>query len=339
MFSGSAVGGGDGGCSSLSALVPILALACFDGVLAFVAFSQSHYLFEAIDVKLILLFQLVRLLLRKNGIAYPKILFLAAFLLLLSFWVDLCHQANDEEEDGGNDNEENSSQQSLLDSKAKYSPISERRCRCCSFQNIEVGSRQKFVIAVVAVVFVLMLCFAVLIWIGTGKNPIDSLSVAQVYVHFCAVTSLLLGGALGYYGILLFLELRKLRSERSSADMWKVGGLAVVSVLCFTSSALIALLTDSPQLDVSVVSMFIACFGIFGRCNGAIILSVMAVICVFAKAIHWSDLLEEHALYREPAVRHGLDYEHIQHRARSDSCTVASRFRLRYNVDSGCGLC
>ncbi|XP_031393407.1 uncharacterized protein LOC116205084 isoform X2 [Punica granatum] len=178
--------------------------------------------------------------------AYPKILFLAAFLLLLSFWVDLCHQANDEEEDGGNDNEENSSQQSLLDSKAKYSPISERRCRCCSFQNIEVGSRQKFVIAVVAVVFVLMLCFAVLIWIGTGKNPIDSLSVAQVYVHFCAVTSLLLGGALGYYGILLFLELRKLRSERSSADMWKVGGLAVVSVLCFTSSALIALLTDSP---------------------------------------------------------------------------------------------
>lgn len=66
------------------------------------------------------------------------------------FRVDLCHQANDEEEDAdtGTDNEENSTQQSLLDLKAKYSAISERGCRCCSFENIEVGSRQKFVIAV-----------------------------------------------------------------------------------------------------------------------------------------------------------------------------------------------
>ncbi|PKI55706.1 hypothetical protein CRG98_023922 [Punica granatum] len=311
MFSGSAVGGGDGGCSSLSALVPILALACFDGVLAFVAFSQVirihlrnqeagwtrqkvlHLMLGCSNFGYFIFFastlvaQCERWLCWSKMcgfifMAYPKILFLAAFLLLLSFW-----------------------------------RMMKRR------------------MVVVAVVFVLMLCFAVLIWIGTGKNPIDSLSVAQVYVHFCAVTSLLLGGALGYYGILLFLELRKLRSERSSADMWKVGGLAVVSVLCFTSSALIALLTDSPLF----YSMHLSEIKGIKLPVLLIFYHFIAVICVFAKAIHWSDLLEEHALYREPAVRHGLDYEHIQHRARSDSCTVASRFRLRYNVDSGCGLC
>ncbi|CAL8138203.1 unnamed protein product [Prunus armeniaca] len=78
--------------------------------------------------------------------AYPKILFLAAFLLLLSFWVDLCHQANDDEED----DEDDSMQQALLEN-SKNKPNSSNKDGhriCCSFQSIHVGSHQKFVIAV-----------------------------------------------------------------------------------------------------------------------------------------------------------------------------------------------
>lgn len=42
--------------------------------------------------------------------------------------------------------------------------------------------------------------------------------------------------------------MRTVRSERASSEMWKVAGLAVVSVLCFASSAFVALLTDIPML-------------------------------------------------------------------------------------------
>lgn len=176
--------------------------------------------------------------------ASPNILFIAAFLLLLSFWVDLCHQANDEEDD----DDENSSQQALLDnliSKSGRSNTGGRR-KCCPFQGIHVGSRQKFVIVVVLLIFILMISFAIIIWIGAGKNPIDSSVVAQVYVDFFAAAILLLGGALGSYGLLLFLKLRKVRSERASLEMWKVAGLAVVSVICFSSSAMVAILTNIP---------------------------------------------------------------------------------------------
>ncbi|XP_012472353.1 tobamovirus multiplication protein 1 isoform X7 [Gossypium raimondii] len=113
--------------------------------------------------------------------ALPKILFLAAFLLLLSFWADLCHQANDEE-DG---DEENSSRKPLLE---------------------------------------------------TSKT--------KVYIDFLATLVLLMGVAFGCYGFLLFSKLRRVRSEKASSEMRKVVGLAVVSVLCFTSSSLIALFTD-----------------------------------------------------------------------------------------------
>ncbi|XP_052489613.1 tobamovirus multiplication protein 1 isoform X5 [Gossypium raimondii] len=142
--------------------------------------------------------------------ALPKILFLAAFLLLLSFWADLCHQANDEE-DG---DEENSSRKPLLETsktKVGLSNIDIRR-KCCSFQGIRVGSRQKFVIV--------------------------------VYIDFLATLVLLMGVAFGCYGFLLFSKLRRVRSEKASSEMRKVVGLAVVSVLCFTSSSLIALFTD-----------------------------------------------------------------------------------------------
>lgn len=42
--------------------------------------------------------------------------------------------------------------------------------------------------------------------------------------------------------------MKKVRSERASSEMWKVAGLAVVSLLCFTSSSIVALLTDVPIL-------------------------------------------------------------------------------------------
>lgn len=176
--------------------------------------------------------------------AYPKILFLAAFLLLLSFWVDLCHQANDEEDD----DDETSIQQALLENlKSKpRSSNTDGHWRCCSFHGIHVGSRQKFVIMVVVLVFVFMMSFAVIIWIGAGKNPINSAVVARVYEDFLAVTFLSLGGALSCYGIMLFFKLKKVRSEKASSEMWKVAGLAVVSVVCFAASTSVALLTDIP---------------------------------------------------------------------------------------------
>ncbi|XP_054776664.1 uncharacterized protein LOC129285128 [Prosopis cineraria] len=39
-------------------------------------------------------------------LAFPKILFFAAFLLLLSFWVDLCHQPDDDDDYEGSFSEE-----------------------------------------------------------------------------------------------------------------------------------------------------------------------------------------------------------------------------------------
>uniref|UniRef100_A0A7N2MCK6 THH1/TOM1/TOM3 domain-containing protein n=1 Tax=Quercus lobata TaxID=97700 RepID=A0A7N2MCK6_QUELO len=176
-------------------------------------------------------------------LAFPKILFLATFLLVLSFWVDLCHQANDEEDD----DDETSIQQTLLEKLSKpRSSNTDSHWRCCSFHGIHIGTRQKFVITVVVLVFVLMMTFAVIIWIGAGKNPIDSSVVARVFEDFLAVTSLSLGGALGCYGLMLFLKLKKVRSEKGSSEVWKVAGLAIVSVVCFTSSASVALLTDIP---------------------------------------------------------------------------------------------
>ncbi|KAI3800679.1 hypothetical protein L1987_28773 [Smallanthus sonchifolius] len=174
--------------------------------------------------------------------ALPKILFLAAFLLLLSFWVDLCHQANDEDEDDGSPRE-------ALIKKANKSnlKISSRR-RCCSFRVFPVGSRQQAVILVTLLILVLMLASAVLIWIGLGKNPIDSSVVARVYVDTFAVAMLLLGGALACYGYVLVSKMSKVRSERTSSEMWKVAGLAIVSVVCFTSSSIVAFFTNIPVL-------------------------------------------------------------------------------------------
>ncbi|KAM3361872.1 tobamovirus multiplication protein 1 isoform X1 [Capsicum galapagoense] len=175
--------------------------------------------------------------------AFPKILFLAAFLLLLSFWVDLCHQPNDEEDE----DDAYSPREALLEKNKPTSSADSRR-RCCSFRAVKVGSRQKVVVLVTLLVFLLMLVAAVLIWIGRGRNPIDSSVVARVYVDLFAVAVLLLGVALACYGLVLLLKMSKVRSDRAASDMWKVAGLAGVSVLCFTSSAAVAIFTDIPLL-------------------------------------------------------------------------------------------
>ncbi|KAG4191266.1 hypothetical protein ERO13_A07G080900v2 [Gossypium hirsutum] len=122
--------------------------------------------------------------------ALPKILFLAAFLLLLSFWADLCHQANDEE-DG---DEENSSRKPLLET-----------------------SKTKVIVLNV----LLIIAFAAIIRIEQ-KNPSDSLVFARVYIDFLATLVLLMGVALGCYGFLLFSKLRRVRSEKASSEMRKL---------------------------------------------------------------------------------------------------------------------
>ncbi|KAL4282380.1 hypothetical protein GQ457_03G035700 [Hibiscus cannabinus] len=180
------------------------------------------------------------------AMALPRILFFSTFLLLLSFWVDLCHQADDgEEEDDEQSFEEALLQNSLNRPKSSIAD----NCRICyPFRLIHVGSHQKIVILVTVLVFLLMMTFAVLIWIGMEDNPIDSSTVARVYIDLSAVALLLLGGALACYGLLLCRKMRNVRSERASSEIWKVAGLATVSVVCFTSSAFVALFTDIPML-------------------------------------------------------------------------------------------
>ncbi|XP_038902574.1 tobamovirus multiplication protein 1 [Benincasa hispida] len=263
-------------CLPLDLLVLDVAMASINGLLAFVAFWQLirihmrsqqdgwtrqkalHLMIGSSNLgymiyfifALVAIIQLWHCWSHVFGfvlMAFPKILFLAAFLLLLSFWVDLCHQANDEEDDDEDDEENNIRQALLENSKNKpgSSNVDGHR-RCCGFPAMHLGSRQKIVIMVVMLVFLLMVAVSILIWIGAGRNPIDSTAVARVYEDFLAITVLLSGGALGFYGFMLFYRLKKVRSEEASSEMKKVGGLAVVCVVCFTSSALVDLLTDIP---------------------------------------------------------------------------------------------
>ncbi|KAG6423605.1 hypothetical protein SASPL_114006 [Salvia splendens] len=125
-----------------------------------------------------------------------------------------------------------------------------------------------------------MVVASVLIWIGMGKNPIDSAVVAQarilasllssalaslnpknysqirsnyllleshlVYVDLMAIAVLLLGGALACYGEYLFPSYNAYDAHVSSALSLGVAGLAIVSVICFTSSAAVAMATNIP---------------------------------------------------------------------------------------------
>uniref|UniRef100_A0A3Q7F2M4 Uncharacterized protein n=1 Tax=Solanum lycopersicum TaxID=4081 RepID=A0A3Q7F2M4_SOLLC len=106
-----------------------------------------------------------------------------------------------------------------------------------------VFTEQIFRHTVTLLVFLLMLVAAVLIWIGRGRNPIDSSVLARLHDpdlcrSFCLSSSFAGSVAFACYGLVLFLKMSKVRSERASSEMWKVAGLAVVSVLCFTLSEL-----------------------------------------------------------------------------------------------------
>ncbi|KAL6333623.1 hypothetical protein AAG906_028808 [Vitis piasezkii] len=265
----------DGSCFPRVLAAVNVALACIDGVVGLLAFFQLirihsrsrqlgwtrqkvfHLMIGSSNVGYFLYFVLTLVATCKGWLCWsnscgfvlmacPKILLLAAFLLLLSFWVDLCHQPDDEDDE----DEESSSQEALLEKTLNLPSSSNKNShrKCCSLRAIHIGSRQKIVILVIVLIFVLMVTFAVLIWIGMGKNLIDSSVVARVYVDLFSIAILLLGGALACYGLMLCLKMRKVRSERASSEMSKVAGLAVVSVICFTSSAFVALFTDIPML-------------------------------------------------------------------------------------------
>ncbi|XP_020973138.1 uncharacterized protein LOC107633854 [Arachis ipaensis] len=138
--------------------------------------------------------------------AFPKILFFAAFLLLLSFWVDLCHQPDDDDDYEGSFIEE-----ALLEktSHANLANIDSHR-KCFPVRLSRIGYRQKLVILVTLLLFIIMMAFAVIIWIGLGENPIDSevaSRIMQVYLDLSAIAMVLLGAALACYGELLLFKL------------------------------------------------------------------------------------------------------------------------------------
>ncbi|XP_027770609.1 tobamovirus multiplication protein 1 isoform X2 [Solanum pennellii] len=233
----------EGTCYPKALMGVNVGLASVDAVIAVLAFAQLMRIHSRNTHSGWTRQKVFHLMIGSSNLAFPKILFLAAFLLLLSFWVDLCHQSNDEEDE----DDVYSPREALLEKNKPNSNADSRR-RCCSLRAVKVGSRQKVVVLVTLLVFLLMLVAAVLIWIGRGRNPIDSSVVARVYVDLFALAVLLLGVALACYGLVLFLKMSKVRSERASSEMWKVAGLAVVSVLCFTSSAAVAIFTDIPLL-------------------------------------------------------------------------------------------
>uniref|UniRef100_A0A0E0JNR5 THH1/TOM1/TOM3 domain-containing protein n=1 Tax=Oryza punctata TaxID=4537 RepID=A0A0E0JNR5_ORYPU len=152
-------------------------------------------------------------------------------------------KTNDEDEE-----DTRSHHEALLD-RTKNKPgiraVDVRR-RCCP--GVQLGSRQKFVILVLLLSFVVTIAFAILIWIGRGENPIDSSLLKRVYLDVFSVVVLVLGGALACYGAILFSKMSKVRSETGSSEKRKVASLAAVSLICFSSSAILALVTNVPVL-------------------------------------------------------------------------------------------
>ncbi|XP_022720302.1 uncharacterized protein LOC111278098 isoform X4 [Durio zibethinus] len=244
-------------CSFPPQLVGVNAgLACFDGITAIIAFSQLarihsrnsqlgctrqkvfHLLIGSANAGYFVYFVLTVIAACRGwlcwsyscgfiAMAFPGILFFATFLLLLSFWVDLCHQADDEEEE----DDEQGFLETLLQNSLNRprSSIADNRRICYPFRLIHVGSRQKIVILVTVLVFLFMMTFSVLIWIGMEENPIESSTMARVYVDLFAAAVLLLGGALAYYGLQLCQKMRNVRSERASSEIQKVAGSSVPS--------------------------------------------------------------------------------------------------------------
>lgn len=196
--------------------------------------------------------------------AVPQILFLATFLLLLSFWLDLCHQATDREEE--EEEEHDYVVLPALNSRNSSKKRADSSWRCCPCWRLpRIRSRQKFVIGVVLLIFLLAAAFAVFIWIGMGDdNSINSATLAQIYSDIFAVVILISGGGLAGYGLVLYQKLKRVRSDSASRDLRKVAGLAVVSVVCFSLQAFLVLFTDIPawqlRRDKSPVLLFLYYF-------------------------------------------------------------------------------
>ncbi|CAL0306089.1 unnamed protein product [Lupinus luteus] len=263
---------GDSHCFSRTLLAVNVAIALFHGVIAFLSFFQLlrihmrnvqlHWTRQKVFHILIgssnfgyFIYSILSLIAACSGwtfwshscgfifMAFPKILLFAAFLLLLSFWVDLCHQPNDDYDYEGSFCEEG-----LLEKTSNELASIDNNRKCFPVRFSRVGTRQKIVILVAMLVFITMMAFAVIVWIGLGQNPIDSEVAVEVYLDLSAIVMLLLGGGLAYYGTLLYLKMSKVRAEKPSSEMWKVAGLTIVSVICFTSSSCVELLTDIPML-------------------------------------------------------------------------------------------
>jgi hypothetical protein len=185
-------------------------------------------------------------------IATSQTVFLAAFLLLLSFWVDLCHQSTDEEEEEDDEDDDDGTYSALPSSPSTGGSIVEKQSRrcCMCFRRWRIRGRQKNVIVAMLLMCALTVGFAVLIWYGMGNNPIDSETVAEAYSYIYAVITFLSGGGLAAYGLLLYMKMCRLRSGKASDDITKVAGLAVVSVVCFTLRASIVFFSDIPVINM-----------------------------------------------------------------------------------------
>lgn len=183
-------------------------------------------------------------------IAAPQTLFLATFLLLLSFWVDLCNQPNDNDED---EDDEDVDYEYVQLPSSPYSPESggsKPHRACLSFRRWHVRGRQRYVMLVVSIIILLTVVFALLIWYGMYDNPIDSVKLAQVYANLFALVILLSGVGLAGYGLNLYTKMSRIKSGRTSADIRKVVCLAVASVLCFSLKAFLVVMSDLTDLNI-----------------------------------------------------------------------------------------
>ncbi|CAM6090459.1 unnamed protein product [Calypogeia fissa] len=183
-------------------------------------------------------------------IAIPQTIFLATFLLLLSFWVDLCHQATDQDEEEEEDEADDGTYSPSSPGSGQSSVEKQSRRCCVCFRRLRVRGRQKNVIIAVLLMCALTVAFAALIWYGKGDNPVDSQTIAEAYSYFYAIITFLSGGGLAAYGLVLYMKMCRLRSGKASEDITKVAGLAVVSVVCFTLRASVIVFSDIPVINI-----------------------------------------------------------------------------------------
>ncbi|CAI5981957.1 unnamed protein product [Closterium sp. NIES-65] len=118
------------------------------------------------------------------------------------------------------------------------------------WQKLRVKGRQRIVLAVVSFISLLTAVFALLIWYGFGDNPIDPTLMAQMHADFFAVATLLSGGGLAFYGLLLFSKMSVLRAGPSAADLSKIAWLAGMCLLCFSLRAFIVLAKYIPSAHI-----------------------------------------------------------------------------------------